>query len=198
MTVGRARPPEKLELDLDLEDDFERAVQDTDGQRPTVRPPFDPEGFARDSDAKLRAASTPSKQDTSGVRSTKVRLSGHPTNVLMIDGDLAGRADIGRGLLRAQCRLTAVATVDELDEALASDHRFDVVLVNVDRPVAPHLATLVAVEPDLPVVALSRNLEAAIEMVTSAGVQGFALCKRDASIDALVKVLRAQVARPVA
>jgi CheY-like chemotaxis protein len=178
LTAGRIRKPEERGQPRD------QSVVD----RPTVPPPFDPADYARQSERELRAAS--SRPDPSGVRIAKVQLRSRPLSVLMLDSDMVGRSPIVRGLLRSQCSVTAVETVDTLDEALAGPVRFDVIIVSVNtRDLAQQMETVLAVEPDLPIVALAADESEAATAMTSAGVHRFTTCRREASTADLLSAL---------
>jgi CheY-like chemotaxis protein len=159
--------------------------------RPTLPPPFEPAEFARESERELATAKE-AKPDPSGVRVAKLRLRSRPVSVLMLDSDVVGRSAVVRSLLRAECSVTAAGSVDALDEALAGGERFDVVLVSPGtRDLGALMQTILAVQPEVPVIALSTDEAQTRATMGGAGVDDFILCRREASTADLIAALKA-------
>ncbi len=160
--------------------------------RTTVRPAFDPASYARDSEARLRAHSARAEQSHERLKPLRacIRLV-----VLVVDPDPVGRSAIVRGLLRGQCQVTAVATLEGLDEVLGNEEVFDGAVVNAEHPaVRSILDTIVAVHPSLPVVALAMESPVAVGRLRDAGVVRFAVCPRETATDVLLDALYEQIA----
>ena len=161
-------------------------------ERPTLRPAFDPASYARDSEARLRALSARAGQ--SHERLKPLRACIRPA-VLVVDSDPVGRSAIVRGLLRGQCQVTAVATLEDLDEVLGNDEGFDSAVVSAEHPAMRSiLDTIVAVHPSLPVVALAMDVPEAVGRFRDAGVVRFAVCPRETANDVLLDALYEQIA----
>jgi CheY-like chemotaxis protein len=161
-------------------------------ERPTIRPAFDPASYARDSEARLRASSARACQSHERLKPLRacVRLA-----VLVVDSDPVGRSAIVRGLLRGQCQVTAVATLEDLDEALGSEEVFDSAVMSAEHPALRSiLETLVAVHPSLPVVALAMDVPVAVGSLRDAGVVRFAVCPRETATEVLLDALYEQIA----
>jgi DNA-binding NtrC family response regulator len=157
-----------------------------------VRPTFDVEGYARESDSKVRALEAPATTTHSGPRRRLPRPDFHPS-VLVVDSDLLGRAAIVRGLLRAQCPVTAAASLSELDEALGQES-FDAALVNGESlELQPILDTIVAVAPELPVVILGTDEPQVAGALAEASVARFTVCGRGEPTEALLEAIHAHV-----
>jgi DNA-binding NtrC family response regulator len=111
--------------------------------------------------------------------------------VLVLDADRVGRAALVRSLLRAGCTVVAAGTLDEVDEALGGSDRFDIVLVSTEKEsVVPLIATVVALEPDLPVIAIAGGDAQAAAVMEEGGVSRFQVCSRDAWATELVPLLQ--------
>jgi len=166
---------------------------DSGGDRPTVRPTFDVEGYARESDSKLRAQDSPAPAAHSGVARRRVPRPGFRPAILVVDADLLGRAAIVRGLLRAQCPVTAVTSLPDLDEAFGQES-YDAVIVNGESlDLQPILDTIVAVDAALPVVVLGSEDARVTGALADANVTRWSVCDRGAPTEELLEAIYAHV-----
>ncbi len=167
---------------------------DSGADRPTVRPAFDVEGYARESDSKLRAQDSPAPATHSGVARRRIPRPGFRPALLVVDADLLGRAAIVRGFLRAQCPVTAVTSLPDLDEAFGQES-YDAVIVNGESlDLQPILDTIVAVDAALPVVVLGSDDPRVSGALAEANVARWSVCDRGASTEALLEAIYALVA----
>ncbi len=165
---------------------------DSGGDRPTIRPTFDVEGYARESDSKLRALDAPAPATDSGAR-RRVPRPGFRPAVLVVDADVLGRAAIVRGLLRAQCPVTAVTSLPDLDEAFGQES-YEAVIVNGESmDLQPILDTVVAVDAALPVVVLGSEDPRVTGALAEANVVRWSVCDRGAPTEELLEAIYAHV-----
>jgi hypothetical protein len=171
-------------------------TEESSGERSTLVPPYDVEAFARSSDSALRAVGATGAGTTPSPPAPRNSVTA-PLRLLLLDPDRLGRAAIIRGLLREGMEILAAGTLDDVDVALASEAPFDAAVVHMGTPqVRTALATMLAVSPAMPIVALCSGQAGVTALLEDIGVARFALCERAAStrdlLDALAAVVRAE------
>jgi hypothetical protein len=111
--------------------------------------------------------------------------------VLLVDADRVGRTAVARALLRASWEVTVVDSPEDLEAALGSGDRIDVVLVDATHPRAQAVVEAVAgVRPDVAVVARSGDAIRTRAVLAGLGVTRLEVRSREAPAEELVDAVR--------
>jgi ActR/RegA family two-component response regulator len=115
--------------------------------------------------------------------------------VLLVDADRIGRLALARALVREDCHVTVVDSVEELGQVVRSDEEVDVALFD-----GKHAAKLLLMEviverfPGVSLVVRSAGEAATCAVIHALGVARFEVLAGDVSADGLVAAVR-RVAR---
>jgi hypothetical protein len=106
--------------------------------------------------------------------------------VLLVDADVVGRSALARALLRENCRVTAVGSLEELGQVLRSREDLDVAVLPARLLV---METVLERFPTVSLVVRSAGDAATRTLIGALGVERFEVLPGDATSEALVEAV---------